>query len=96
MYEQGQEGSPRDKLLVYSGMSNICSEFSGMDDGRAADHNHTLARGFSYLLLQALATFPMLTPASMDTVEALLAAVSSDPIPCNDIKLTLMFPWHRH
>lgn len=91
MYGEGQEGSPRDKLLVYAGMSNICSEFSGMDDGDAADYNHNLARSFSCLLLQALATFPMLAPASMDTVEALLAAVSSTGIWSSHMKLTSTF-----
>lgn len=77
MYRDGQEAAPRDKLLVYSSLANICSEYSGVDGGESAAHNHNLAKGFSYLLLQALETFPMLTPASLDTAEALMVTVSS-------------------
>jgi len=96
MYEQGQEGSATDKLLVYAGMSNICSQFSGTDDGDLASHNHNLARAFSDLFLQALATFPMITPGTVDTVETLLVAVSIDSIPHESLRLTGLFHWHRH
>ncbi|KAF4464017.1 fungal specific transcription factor domain [Fusarium albosuccineum] len=77
MYEEGQEGSPTDKLLVYAIMSNICTEFSAMRGTQAADHRYNLARSFSHMLLQTLATFPMLTPPSMDAAEALLIAAST-------------------
>lgn len=66
----------RDKLLVYSIMSNLCSEFSGSDEGKAADSNYMLSKTFSNLLLQALSNFPLSTPASMEAAEALLSAVS--------------------
>ncbi|KAF5010795.1 hypothetical protein FDECE_3057 [Fusarium decemcellulare] len=75
MYEEGQEGSPTDKLLVYAIMSNICTEFSAMRGTQAADHRYNLARSFSHMLLQTLATFPMLTPPSMEAAEALLIAI---------------------
>lgn len=80
MYEKGRKSSPLDKLLVYSCMTNICSEFSGIDDGQSAIHHHNLARTFSALLLQALSTFPLLTSASMNTVETLLTAVRYDSV----------------
>lgn len=78
VYQHGPESSPMDKLLVYSCLSNTCGEFSGTNDGNLSTYYHGLSSGFYHLLFQALATFPMLAPASMDTVEALLAAVSSD------------------
>lgn len=96
MYEQGQEGSPGDKLLVYAGMSNICSQFSGIDNGDHAAHNHNLARCFSNLLLQALATFPMVTPGSADTVEALMVAVSLTSVSHNNTKLIVISHFHSH
>ncbi|KAJ3549170.1 hypothetical protein NM208_g641 [Fusarium decemcellulare] len=77
MYEEGQEGSPTDKLLVYAIMSNICTEFSAMRGTQAAEHRYNLARSFSHMLLQTLATFPMLTPPSMEVAEALLIAAST-------------------
>ncbi len=75
MYQRGQDGSPTDKLLVYSMMANICSELSGRDDGELAGYNHGLSRSFSNLMLQVLATFPMMTPPCLDAAEALMIAV---------------------
>lgn len=75
MYQREQEGSPTDKLLVYSMMANICSELSGRDEGELAGYNYGLSRSFSNLMLQVLATFPMMTPACLDAAEALMVAV---------------------
>jgi hypothetical protein len=91
MYEQGQESSALDKLLVYAGMTNICSQFSGIDDGSSAAHNHNLVKVFSGLLLQVLDTFPMMTPPTTGTVEALLLAVSLNFEPHSNTRLTLIF-----
>lgn len=76
MYENGLEGSTADKMLVYSGLSNICSEFSGASNGDEAEHNYRLSLTFFHLLSQALATLPALIPASIGTLEAVFAAVS--------------------
>ncbi len=76
MYENGLEGSTADKMLVYSGLSNICSEFSGASSGDEAEHLHRLAITFFHLLSQVLITLPALAPASMATLEAVFAAVS--------------------
>lgn len=88
MYEQGHEGSPKDKLLVYSGLSNISSQVISEETAESAGYYHNLTKGFQYLLLQALASFPMLASASMDTAEAMLCAVSFASTPRNNGKLT--------
>lgn len=87
IYEQGYDGSPIDKLLVYSGLANVCAEFTVETDDISASYNHSLQRAFSWLLMKTLATFPLLVPASLETLEALLLAVcttyllpSSSPI----------------
>ncbi|KAH8714022.1 putative transcriptional regulatory protein C11D3.07c [Beauveria bassiana] len=74
MYENRLEGSTADKMLVYSGLSNICSEFSGASNGDEAERNHNLAITFFHLLSEALTTLPALMPPSMATLEALFAA----------------------
>lgn len=76
MYEQGQDVSPSDKLLVYSGLSNVCAEFTAQTDDMSASYNHGLYRAFSWLLLKSLANYPLIVPASIETLEALLLAVS--------------------
>lgn len=76
MYEIGLEMSTTDKLLVYSGLSNICSEFSGASVGEDADRNNKLSITFFHLLSDALTTLPALVPASMGTLESVFAAVS--------------------
>lgn len=88
MYEQGHEGSPKDKLLVYSGLSNISSQVMSEETAESVDYYHNLTKAFHSLLLQALGSFPMLASASMDVVEAMLCAVSFASIPCNNGKLT--------
>ena len=92
MYERRHESSPTDKLLIYSGLSNICAEFTAEGDVSSASYNHSLVRVFSLLLLKTLATFPLLMPASMDTLEALLIAVSSICIPYHAMGKPLMDP----
>ncbi|KAF4965820.1 hypothetical protein FSARC_6413 [Fusarium sarcochroum] len=77
MYEQDQKTTPTDKILVYSVMSNICCQFSGTDGAKAADSSQELSRTCSCLLLQALDTFPMLSPSSLTTAEALMVAAST-------------------
>lgn len=59
-------------------LSNICVEFSAMDDGTTADLHHAMSRRFSDLLMASLAKYPLLMPASLETTEALLTAVSKD------------------
>ena len=86
MYQNGQEGSPSDKLLVYSMMANTCSELSGTDEGELASYNYSLSRSFSNLMLETLATFPMLAPACLDTAEALMVAVGPLTLHCIDCK----------
>lgn len=76
MYERGYGGSPSDKLLVLSGLSNVCSEFTVEADETSASYNHRLQRAFSRSLMSSLATFPLLVPASMETLEALFLTVS--------------------
>lgn len=76
MYELGQEVTSTDKLLVYSGLANLCAEFTQEGDAASASHNHTLVRAFSWLLLKTLASFPLLVPASTEALEALLISVS--------------------
>ena len=88
MYAQGYEGSPKDKLLVYSGLSNISSQVMSEATAESAGYYYNLTNGFPSLLLQALASFPMLAPASMDIAEAMLCAVSFATIPRNNGKLT--------
>ena len=83
MYEQGHEGSPKDKLLVYSGLSNVSSQVMSKETAGSADYYYNLTKGFHSLLLQALASFPMLAPASMDVAEAMLCAVNFASIPRN-------------
>lgn len=77
MYTDEQELSPTDKILVYSGMYILCSEFSTLTniEKTEADQNDSLATTFFTLLLQSLATFSMLTPPSIQTIEAFLSAV---------------------
>ena len=77
MYEQGHDLSAKDKLLVYAGLSNISSQIISEATAESVDYYHKLNRGFHSLMLQTLASFPMLTPASMETVEAMLCAVRS-------------------
>ncbi|CZT20927.1 uncharacterized protein RCC_06788 [Ramularia collo-cygni] len=74
IYEFGQEGSPSDELLVYSGLSNICAEFTDNTSDTLASYNHSLYHSFSWLLLKTLADFPLIVPASIETLEALLLA----------------------
>lgn len=78
MYEQDKKATPTEKLLVYSAMSNICCQFSSAEGEKAAHSSQELSRTCSYLLLQALETFPMLSPPSMATAEAMMIAVSVD------------------
>lgn len=87
MYEQGHEGSPKDKLLVYSGLSNISSQVMSEETAESAEYYHNLTKGFHSLLLQALASFPMLASPTMDIAEATLCAVSFASIPRNNGKL---------
>ena len=75
MYEGGQEGPLSDQLLVYACLSNICSHLSNADQEVDAASYFEMARFFSNLLLQALATFPMMMPGSADVLEALVVAV---------------------
>jgi hypothetical protein len=76
IYENGLEGSIADKMLVYSGLSDIGSEVSGASNGTEAEHNHKLSIAFFHLLCEAMATLPARIPASMATLEAVFAAVS--------------------
>lgn len=75
IYKQGVETSPTDRLLVYSGLSNICAEFTA--DEFSAPYNHGLQQAFSWSLLKSLANFPLIVPASLESLEALLLAVSA-------------------
>lgn len=79
MYERQQPLSRTGELLVYAGMSNLCSEFSSMSSNEAAEEIYEIGTRFSSLLLDTLGSFSMLTPASMESTEALMAAVC---IPC--------------
>lgn len=83
IYQEGEPGSLADRLLVYAGMANLCSETSSLEEGDLAAYHHKVGTSFSYLLLQTLATFPVTSPASMETVEALLVAVSSNLRNCS-------------
>ena len=58
------------------------------ETAESADYYYNLTKGFHSLLLQALASFPMLAPASMDIAEAMLCAVGFAPIPRNKGMLT--------
>lgn len=61
---------------MYSTLSNICGEFNAVNEDAAAEHDYTLSQTFSNMLLEALATYPLVSPASLDAAEALLSAVS--------------------
>lgn len=76
IYQHGLDGTPSEKLLVYSGLSNVCSEFTSETDDFSASYAHNLKRAFTWLLMDTLSTFPLLVPASIETLEALLLAVS--------------------
>ncbi|EMC96618.1 hypothetical protein BAUCODRAFT_483952 [Baudoinia panamericana UAMH 10762] len=75
MYERRQEGSPTDKLLVFAGLTNISSEFTAEGDQTSVAYHHSLVLSFSALLLSTLATLPLLMPASVENLEALLMAI---------------------
>lgn len=82
MYHREEPSSPTDKLLVYSMMANTCSELSGTDEGELASYNYGLSRSFSNLMLETLSSLPMMTPACLETAEALMVAVR--PVSCGD------------
>lgn len=56
-------------------MANTCSELSGTDEGELASYNYNLSRSFTSLMLDTLSNLPMMTPACLETAEALMIAV---------------------
>lgn len=76
MHQFGEQVSIPHKLLVYSVMANVCSEFSATDSGELAGYNYSLSKTFRKLMLETLGAFSMSTPASLEAAEALMVAVS--------------------
>lgn len=92
MYEKQRVCSPTEKLLIYAGLCNTCSEFTGEGDEGSILYHHRLARVFLSLLMKTLATFPLLTPASIEALEALIVAVSGSFVISGSVACRLLTP----
>lgn len=75
-YNQHQHALPVRRLLVYTGLCGLASEFSALDGGPEAEYYATLAKRFQQLVLRTLANFPLIVPPAMESVEAIMAGVS--------------------
>ena len=76
LYQTDHNCSIFDRLMVYSGLSIICSDLSSTMDGAESERNHLLSRSFSQHVLKSVDVMPAILTASWDGVEALMAAVS--------------------
>ena len=75
LYEQQHTPSSTSRLLVYSGLYCLCSAYSALYEGDKAMHFEKLARMYQQRTLQVLAEVPMVVPATVENVEALLSGV---------------------
>lgn len=80
LYDRNQDGSIFERLLVYSGLTVLCADISGMTDGSEAEYNHTLARSFSQYVLKTVDVMPAILPASYEGIEAVMTAVSDQSL----------------
>ena len=85
LYDREQEGSPAHCLLVYAVLFSLCAEFSILDDSLEAKHYNDLGCIFQQWTLRTVARFPLIAPASQETIEALTAAVCLDGIIVNSV-----------
>lgn len=82
-YEQNQRAQPARRLLVYAGLYWLAAEFSAFDNERSAEYHAGLSKKFQHLVLRTLASFPLIIPSTMESIEALMAGVCLhiQPIP---------------
>lgn len=71
LYKERKDGSPVEQRLVYSGLTNLCEEFTSDSDTEASARCHDVKRAFSSSMLTSLTRFPLCTPATLEAVEAL-------------------------
>ena len=75
LYECNQDGPIFDRLLVYGGLSSLCSELSGTTKGEESERYHFFSRSFSQHVLKTINIMPAIMTASCEGIEALLTAV---------------------
>lgn len=80
LYQNDHNGTIFDRLLVYSGLSIICTDLSSTSDGSESEHYHLMSRAFSQHVLKSVDVMPAILAASWDGIEALMSAVSAGSI----------------
>lgn len=72
-YEQPEAAQPTRQLLVYSGLYWLAAEFSALDSKHSAEYYAGLSKRYQRFVLRTLSNLPLLVPATMESIEALLA-----------------------
>lgn len=74
-YKHDQTASSPRRLLIFAGLYWLAAEFSALDCGHSSKYHAALSKRFHNLVLRTLTNFPLLLPASTESVEALMAGV---------------------
>lgn len=75
LYRKNQDGTIFERLMAYSGLSVLCSDFSALINGSESEHHHQLSRAFSQHMLKTVDVLPAVMTPSWEGIEAVSTAV---------------------
>ena len=73
LYDYPHGSQPVRRLLVYTGLYWLAAEYAAFDDRPSSEYHASVSKRFQELVLRTLANFPLILPATMESIEALMA-----------------------